>query len=115
MTREADRNERRQDIDETQRADTHIRSVAPKTSVIDLERLYRNRFSKLERRRKDEIWRVLCTHFFQRYVKPSDIVVDIASGMGEFSRHITAARVYAVDINPDAAEFLPAGSISSCT
>jgi ubiquinone/menaquinone biosynthesis C-methylase UbiE len=83
--------------------------------VIDLQRLYRSRFSELERGRKDEIWRVLCTHFFQRYVQPSDIVLDIASGMGEFSRHITAARVYAVDINPDAAEFLPAGSIFSLT
>jgi SAM-dependent methyltransferase len=115
VTREADRIERRQDIDESQRADTQIGNVAPKSSVIDLQRLYRSRFSELERGRKDEIWRVLCTHFFQRYVQPSDIVLDIASGMGEFSRHITAARVYAVDINPDAAEFLPAGSIFSLT
>jgi SAM-dependent methyltransferase len=115
VTREADRNEGRQDIDESERGDPRIESVAPKSSVIDLQRLYRNRSSELERGRKDEIWRVLCTHFFQRYVQPSDVVLDIASGMGEFSRHITAAKVYAVDINPDAAEFLPAGSIFSLT
>lgn len=115
MAREADRITRRQDIDETEQAETPIGSVAPKSSKIDLQRLYRNRFSELERERKDEIWRVLCNHFFQRYVQPSDIVLDIASGMGEFSRHITAAKVYAVDINPDAAEFLPAGSIFSPT
>jgi SAM-dependent methyltransferase len=114
-TKEENQNERRPDVDETQRVDIRIGSVAPTSSNIDLQRLYRNRFSELDRERKDEIWRVLCTHFFQRYVRPSDVVLDIASGMGEFSRHITAAKVYAVDINPDAVEFLPAGSIFTLT
>ena len=115
MTREADGNERRKDVDQTLEADTRIGRVAERSSMMDMQRLYRNRFSEAERGRKDEIWRVLCTHFFQRYVKPSDIVLDIASGMGEFSRHITAEKVYAIDINPDAAEFLPAGLIFNLT
>jgi hypothetical protein len=34
--------------------------------AIDLERLYRHRFSDRERARKDAIWRVLFAHFFQR-------------------------------------------------
>jgi len=91
------------------------READPIDSTTDLQRLYRNRFSDLERRRKDEIWHVLCTYFFQRYVKPSDTVLDIASGMGEFSRHIAAARIYAVDINPDAGKFLPVGAKFSLT
>jgi SAM-dependent methyltransferase len=101
-------------MDETRRANIKRGSIAPKSS-IDLQRLYRNRFSEFERTRKDQIWRVLCTHFFQRYVRPSDVILDIASGMGEFSRHITAAKVYAVDINPDAAELLPPNSIFTLT
>ena len=58
---------------------------------------------------------MLCTHFFQRYVRPTDTVLDIASGLGEFSRHINAGRIAAVDLDPDAAGFLPAGSTFSRT
>jgi SAM-dependent methyltransferase len=90
-------------------------SAVDTLSVSDLQRLYRNRFSESDRARKDEIWRVLCTHFFQRYVTPSDTVLDIASGLGEFSRHIKAGRIAAVDLNADAADFLPAGSTFSQT
>src|SRR5258708_15586813 len=75
----------------------------------DLDKLYRIRFSDANRAKKDAIWRVLCEHFFQRYVSPQDTVLDIACGYGEFTRHIRAARKIAVDLNPDAARSLPAG------
>jgi SAM-dependent methyltransferase len=97
------------------------KTSSPVTGVADasvdshLQALYRNRFSDSERARKDEIWRVLCARFFQRYVRPTDTVLDIASGLGEFSRHIKAARIFAVDLNPDAANFLPDGSAFSLT
>jgi len=73
----------------------------------DLARLYRLRFSDADRRRKDRVWRVLCSRFFQRYVRPSDTVLELACGYGEFLRHIEAARRIGVDLNPDAASFLP--------
>jgi len=99
-----------------QAADARLDNLAADLpSVGNVQCLYRNRFSAVERARKDEIWRVLCIHFFQRYVRPTDTVLDIASGLGEFSRHIKAARIIAVDVNPDAAEFLPAGATFSLT
>src|SRR5260370_1712015 len=97
------------------------KTSSPVTGAADasvdshLQALYRNRFSNSERARKDEIWRVLCARFFQRYVRPTDTVLDIASGLGEFSRHIKAARIFAVDLNPDAANLLPDGSAFSLT
>jgi SAM-dependent methyltransferase len=85
-------------------------AVADRSSSATLRSLYENRFSAAQRARKDAIWRVLCHEFFQRYVRPSDTVLDIASGFGEFSRHIVASRVVAVDLNPDAAKTLPASA-----
>jgi SAM-dependent methyltransferase len=99
-----------------QQTDDPAESVAANAPIgRDLQLLYRNRFSSLERARKDEIWRVLCAHFLQRYVRSTDTVLDIASGLGEFSRHIKAARIFAIDVNPDAARFLPDGSTFSLT
>src|SRR5258705_5832292 len=76
----------------------------------DLQKLYRIRFSDADRGRKDAIWKALCEGFFQRYVRPDDTVLDIACGYGEFPRHIRARRKIAVDLNPDAARFLPPGA-----
>lgn len=76
----------------------------------DVGTLYRHRFSDEERRSKDALWRVLCTRFLQRYVRPGDAVLDLACGYGEFSRHIVAGRKHAVDLNPDAAAMLPPGT-----
>jgi ubiquinone/menaquinone biosynthesis C-methylase UbiE len=73
----------------------------------DLTRLYAARFPAAARARKDAQWRVLCEAFLQRYVRPGDTVLDLASGLGEFSRHIRAARRIAVDVNPDARAHLP--------
>lgn len=75
-----------------------------------LAALYRARFSDADLARKDAIWKVLCERFFQRYVRPDDTVLDIACGYGEFLRHIRAGRKIAIDLNPDAAGFLPDGT-----
>lgn len=76
----------------------------------DLALLYRTRFSDADRERKDAIWKVLCERFFQRYVDSGATVLEIASGYGEFLRHIRAQRKIATDLNPEAARFLPAGA-----
>ena len=73
----------------------------------DLQALYRARFSDADRVRKDLVWQVLCERFFQRYVAPDGTVLEIASGYGEFIRHIVSARKIAVDLNPEAASCLP--------
>jgi len=73
----------------------------------DLQKLYRIRFSDADRGKKDAIWKALCEGFFQRYVSPTDTVLDIACGYGEFSRHIHAGRRIAIDLNPEARGMLP--------
>ena len=48
----------------------------------DLDSLYRIRFDKEQLRRKAAIWRVLCRDFFQRFVDPTDTVLDLGMWYG---------------------------------
>jgi SAM-dependent methyltransferase len=73
----------------------------------ELRALYDYRFSEAERQQKDRLWQVLCRQFLQRYVPTEGTVLDIACGLGEFSRHIVARRRIAVDLNPAAHTLLP--------
>ena len=71
-----------------------------------LSAMYKARFPEQELPRKNAIWQVLCRHFFQQYVASSDTVVDLACGYGEFINNIRAGEKIAVDLNPDARQFL---------
>lgn len=75
----------------------------------ELSALYRIRFAEAGLARKNAIWQVVCRDFLQRHVKPSDTVVDVACGHGEFLNNIVAARKLAVDLNEDARRFLQPG------
>jgi len=77
---------------------------------VSLDTLYATRFPEADRDAKDAIWRVLCPHFFQRYVKDTDVVLDIGAGFGEFLRHITCAKRIAVDIERLSGRVLPPGT-----
>ena len=72
----------------------------------DLAALYRFRFRESERPQKMLIWKTLCEHYFQQLVGNEQIVLDLACGYGEFINNIKAKKKYAVDLNPDAAQFL---------
>ena len=76
---------------------------------MELEKLYRHRFNEAELPAKLAIWKVLCADFFSRYVKPTDVVVDIGAGYCEFINNISAGRKIAVDLNPRVHEFAAAG------
>jgi SAM-dependent methyltransferase len=65
-----------------------------------LKALYQNRFASESEQRQD-IWDVLCTHFFQRWVPEDAVVLDLAAGHCEFINNIRAGRRIAVDLNPD--------------
>ncbi|WP_415355936.1 class I SAM-dependent methyltransferase [Halioglobus sp. Uisw_031] len=73
----------------------------------DLAKLYQIRFSDTNRYKKDLVWQVLCEHYFQQFIPHSSIVLEVATGYGEFIRHITASRKIAVDLNPDSKDCLP--------
>jgi SAM-dependent methyltransferase len=76
---------------------------------MDLAALYKHRFAPEDRPRKIRIWNVLCSQFFQPIVGKDKIVLDLACGYGEFINAITAREKYAVDLNPDAANYVNEG------
>ncbi|MGH7345700.1 MAG: methyltransferase domain-containing protein [Candidatus Rokuibacteriota bacterium] len=55
------------------------------------------------------MWQTLCEHFFSRFVRSSDTVVDVGAGYCEFINHIRAARKIAIDLNPDVKKFAMPG------
>ena len=71
-----------------------------------LSELYKIRFATEELPRKNAIWKILCSNYFQKFINSSSTVVDIACGYGEFLNNIQAKRKIAVDLNPDAKQFL---------
>jgi len=85
---------------------------------VELKDLYRNRFPESALAEKNALWRVICSVFLSRYVRPSDSVVDIGAGYCEFINNIAAREKTAVDLNPDVARFASPGTRiinESCT
>jgi len=72
---------------------------------MDVPRLYSRRFSAVERERKNKIWQVLCRHFFQKYVQPTDTVLDIGAGYCEFINHISCQHKIALDLNEETKQY----------
>lgn len=72
----------------------------------DLVSLYRFRFREGDRHQKMAIWRTLCDHFFQRLIGENQIIADLACGYGEFINNIRGKKKYAIDLNPDARQYL---------
>lgn len=64
-----------------------------------LQTIYSNRFEGLERYR-NEVWKVLVSYFFSRWVKPDYSVLDLGCGYGEFINNVKAAKKFAMDLNP---------------
>ena len=67
---------------------------------MEAETLYRNRFSRADEVRKERVWQVLVRDYLQRFVRPSDTVLDIGCGYGEFLNNIVAGKRIGVDANP---------------
>jgi len=47
--------------------------------------------------RRNILWSALWRHYFRRRIAPSDCVLDLGSGYGEFINNVVAARRIAVD------------------
>jgi SAM-dependent methyltransferase len=74
-----------------------------------MPRLYSLRFSEDDRDRKARVWQVLCDHFFQRYVRPEDTVLDLGAGHCEFINHIVCRRRIAVDVSDVVRQYVTSG------
>jgi len=75
-------------------------------STVDLGHLYRLRFPERQRQRRRAVWKVLVKSFFERWIEPSDTVLDIGCGRGEFIEQVEARRKIGVDFNHELAEVL---------
>lgn len=69
------------------------------------KKLYSNRFTQ-EHTQRNSMWRVLCEDFLQKFITPRDIVLDIATGYGEFINNISCKQKIATDINPESKKYL---------
>lgn len=70
----------------------------------EITKLYRLRFNK-EIQSRYQIWKILCTDFFQKYVKTTDTIYDIGAGYCEFINNIKAKNKVAIDINPETKKY----------
>jgi SAM-dependent methyltransferase len=66
-----------------------------------LSALYTNRFDAADLAAKRALWQTLCKHFFDRYIRDTDTVLDLGAGSCEFINNTRGAEKIAVDLNPD--------------
>ncbi|CAN5161894.1 hypothetical protein BH11PSE5_BH11PSE5_25760 [soil metagenome] len=59
--------------------------------------------------RRSTVWRTLWQHHFRHRIAPSDCVLDLGAGYGDFINNVTAARRIAVDLWPDMTQHLDPG------
>lgn len=71
----------------------------------ELQSIYEHRFTAMLQYR-NEVWRILASAYFQRYIQPTDAVLDLGCGYGEFINHISCGAKYGMDLNPRSPEFL---------
>jgi SAM-dependent methyltransferase len=69
------------------------------SSRSEVESIYSKRFSGSEAQR-ERVWQILTRHYFQRWVRRTDTVLDLGAGYCEFVNNIKAGRKIALDLNP---------------
>lgn len=74
---------------------------------MKIDQVYKRRFA--DEKTRNELWEILAKHFFQKFVKEDDAVLDLPSGYAEFINTIRCGKKYAVDINPDSAKKVAKG------
>jgi ubiquinone/menaquinone biosynthesis C-methylase UbiE len=60
--------------------------------------IYADRFDK-DVEKRDVMWKILCKDYFQKYIKESDTVLDLAAGYCEFINNINCKKKIALDLN----------------
>lgn len=71
----------------------------------ELQQEYQRRFVNIAKYRR-RVWRVLVKSYFQGKVGQNQDILDLGCGWGEFINEVQAKSKYAMDLNPDAAEYL---------
>ena len=71
----------------------------------ELQQEYQRRFVNIAQYRR-RVWRILVKSYFQTQVGTNQDILDLGCGWGEFINQVEANRKYAMDLNPDAGEYL---------
>ena len=71
---------------------------------MNLDKIYKHRFSPQEVTAMAAVWRVLIDDFFSKWITKDDAVLDIGAGYCNFINHVTASRRVAIDANPSVVE-----------
>jgi SAM-dependent methyltransferase len=79
--------------------------TAPRHEPAELDHIYSRRFDAHVAYR-NEVWKVLTSKFFSRYIEPHFTALDLGCGYGEFINNIRCAKKYAMDLNPRAGQYL---------
>src|SRR5579875_3508777 len=79
--------------------------ISSSTDPAELEAIYSRRFDQHVRYR-NEVWKVLVSDFFSRYISPNAAILDLGCGYGEFVNNVRCHRKYAMDLNKRAKEYL---------
>ena len=74
------------------------------SETVNATAMYRHRFSDEERQAMAKVWRILIDHFFHRWIRPDDTVLDVGAGLCNFINQVNAGRKIAVDIDPSVAD-----------
>src|ERR1700694_1257523 len=75
--------------------------VVNSVDAAELSRIYSRRFEQNVVYR-NQVWQVLTSQFFQRWVPRESSVLDLGCGYGEFINNIEAREKLGIDMNPDA-------------
>ena len=51
--------------------------------------------------RRDAVWKALWRYYFRHRVRPTDTVLDLGAGYGDFINNVIAARRIAIDLWPE--------------
>jgi ubiquinone/menaquinone biosynthesis C-methylase UbiE len=68
--------------------------------AMEAEELYRQRFAAVSQETRAAMWEVLCRVVLQRYIEPTDTVVDLGAGFCEFINAIRCKHKVAIDASP---------------
>jgi SAM-dependent methyltransferase len=77
-------------------------------SPADLQRIYTARFAG-QKVYRNNVWQILTSEFFSRWIKPSDTILDLGCGYGEFINNVAGTTKFAMDLNPSAKDNLSPG------
>lgn len=63
-----------------------------------LAKIYSDRFD-IKQDERETLWKTLVKNYFQKFISPDDVVLDLAAGYCEFINNVTCKKKIAVDLN----------------